>query len=121
MAELERLLASGIDDVLLLYYPRDWRAGESIWTPVASRHAAVMDRYRSAAAVTSEPVTRLASSIEACEPCMMFVLADASHDALMAYQHARPHQFVMAPGIDKAVGARAAADLVGFDPGANLG
>ena len=32
---VDALLADGIRDVLLFYYPRDWRMGEIIWTPVA--------------------------------------------------------------------------------------
>lgn len=27
------LLDGGIDDILVFYYPRDWRMGEIIWTP----------------------------------------------------------------------------------------
>jgi hydroxymethylpyrimidine pyrophosphatase-like HAD family hydrolase len=121
LAELEQLLGRGIDDVVLFYYPRDWRAGERLWTPVAARHAGLRDRYRSAADVSSEPLSRLASTLAACEPCMLFVLVDASHDELMAYQHARPNQFVTAPGIDKAAGAETAARLMGIDLGASVG
>ena len=121
LADLERLLASGIDDVVLFYYPRDWRCGERLWTPLASRHAELRDRYRSAADITSEPLGQLAAALATCEPCMLLVLVNASHDHLMSYQHARPGQFVTAEGVDKAAGAEAAARLVGFDLDASVG
>jgi hypothetical protein len=121
LAELEHLLARGIDDVVLFYYPRDWQVGERLWTPHASRHAELCARYLSASAISSEPLTQLAASLAKWQPCMLFVLVGASHDQLMAYQHARPNQFITAAGIDKAFGAEAAARLVGFDLGASVG
>jgi hypothetical protein len=121
LADVEKLLSSGIEDLLLFYYPHDWRAGERLWTPFASRHAELRGRYSSAAGISSEPLVRLASSLATCEPCMLLVLVDATDDHLMSYQHARPGQFVTAEGVDKASGAEAAARLVGFDLGASVG
>lgn len=121
LADLDRLLAAGVDDVVLFYYPRDWRVGEQLWTPVPARAEALLARYPSASTVTSEPLDRLASTLASCEPCMLFFLSDASHDQLMAYQHARPNQFVTAAGVDKAHGARTAADLLDIDLAASVG
>jgi hypothetical protein len=121
LAELEQLLARGIDDVVLFYYPRDWQVGERLWTPRADRHADLRARYQSTSGVSSEPLTRLAAALAKWQPCMLFVLIGASHDQLMAYQHARPNQFLTAAGIDKAAGAEIAARLVGFDLGASVG
>lgn len=121
VGELERLLASGIDDLVLFYYPQDWRAGERLWTPVEERQAGLLERYRSASAIDSAPLGQLSAMLEACKPCMLFVLVGASHDELMAYQHARPNQFVTADGVDKASGAAAVARKLGFDLAASVG
>ena len=121
LGDLERLLASGIDDVILFHYPRDWRAGERLWTPVASRRDALLARYPSADEVASVSLEQLAAQLDRCEPCMLMLLINASQDQLMAYQHARPNQFVTATGIDKAAGAQTAARLLGFDLAASVG
>src|SRR5207249_4974304 len=34
LQNVERLLDDGVKDLLVFYYPRDWRIGEVIWTPV---------------------------------------------------------------------------------------
>jgi hydroxymethylpyrimidine pyrophosphatase-like HAD family hydrolase len=121
VGELERLLASGVDDVVLFYYPSDWRAGERLWTPVEERQAGLLERYKSAQTITSEPLDQLASTLLACAPAMLFVLVDASHDQLMAYQHVRPNQFVTAEGITKSSGAQVAAQQLGFELEASIG
>jgi hydroxymethylpyrimidine pyrophosphatase-like HAD family hydrolase len=121
VGELERLLASGINDVVLFYYPSDWRAGERLWTPVEERQAALLERYKSAQSITSAPLDALASTLLACEPSMLFVLIDASHDSLMAYQHVRPNQFVTAEGINKATGAHIAARRLSFKLETSIG
>jgi hydroxymethylpyrimidine pyrophosphatase-like HAD family hydrolase len=121
VGELERILASGIDDVVLFYYPSDWRAGERLWTPVKDRQAALLQRYKSAQSITSAPLDELACTLLACAPSMLFVLLDASHDSLMAYQHVRPNQFVTAQGVTKASGAETAARRLNFKLEASVG
>jgi hypothetical protein len=121
LGDLERLLVSGEDDIVLFYYPRDWRSGEHLWAPVADRCDALRTRYPSASGITSGSLESLSSSLPASEPCMPLVLIDASHDQLMAYQHVRPNQFVTASGIDKSVGAKSAAHLLGFELDASVG
>jgi hypothetical protein len=121
VGELDKLLASGVDDVALFYYPRDWRAGERLWTPVADRQSALLQQHSSAQGVSSGTLGELASTLAACDPCMLFVLVDASHDALMAYQHVRPNEFLTASGVDKASGAETAARELGFDLAASVG
>ena len=37
LAGVKGLLDGGINDILVFYYPRDWRMGEIIWTPVAEK------------------------------------------------------------------------------------
>src|SRR5215218_8713159 len=50
---VDALLADNIREVLLFYYPRDWRMGEIIWTPVAEKVDHVKEKYKSASAVTA--------------------------------------------------------------------
>jgi hydroxymethylpyrimidine pyrophosphatase-like HAD family hydrolase len=121
LVDVERLLAAGIEDVVLFHYPRDWRLGERLWVPVVARSESLLGRYPSASEVTSGPLERLSATLSTCEPCMLLLLVNASHDRLMAYQHARPNQFVTADGVDKAAGAHRAANLLGFDLDASVG
>ncbi len=41
---VKALLDDGIKDVLVFYYPRDWRVGEVIWTPVAEQVIPVKEK-----------------------------------------------------------------------------
>jgi hydroxymethylpyrimidine pyrophosphatase-like HAD family hydrolase len=107
------LLESGADDLLVFWYPRDWQAGERIWTPRAERLGAVEAKYRSAAAVESSPVEKLEAALLASPLCMIFLLIDAPQDRLMAYQHTRRSQFVTHRGVDKRFGAERIAELLG--------
>src|SRR5688572_28633887 len=64
---VEALLADDIRDVLLFYYPRDWRMGEIIWTPVPEKVAYVKDKYRSASAVSAVELGKLQEQLHAEE------------------------------------------------------
>ena len=118
---LEALLADRIRDVLLFYYPRDWRMGEIIWTPVAEKVAYVKDKYKSASAVSAVELGKLQDQLHQEEICMMFLLIERPADDLMAYQHSKPSNFFTTKGVNKLTGARSAADFIGFDLDASLG
>ena len=121
LAGVDALLADDIRDVLLFYYPRDWRMGEIIWTPVAAKVDHVKEKYKSASAVTAVEPEKLQEQLHKEEICMIFLLIERSADELMAYQHSRPSSFFTAKGVDKLTGAQAAADYIGFDMTASLG
>jgi hydroxymethylpyrimidine pyrophosphatase-like HAD family hydrolase len=118
---VEVLLADDIRDVLLFYYPRDWRMGEIIWTPVAEKVTHVKEKYRSASAVTAVELDKLQEQLHKEELCMIFLLIERSADDLMAYQHSRPSSFFTTKGVDKLTGAQSAADYIGFEMPASLG
>ena len=118
---VEALLADNIRDVLLFYYPRDWRMGEIIWTPVAEKVTYVKEKYLSASAVTAVELDKLQEQLHAEEICMIFLLIERPADDLMAYQHSKPSNFFTTKGVDKLTGARAAADFIGFDMAASVG
>ncbi|MCA1589912.1 MAG: HAD hydrolase family protein, partial [Acidobacteria bacterium] len=115
------LIDDGIRDVLLFYYPRDWREGEIIWTPVAEKVLHVKEKYSSASAVTAVEREKLQAQLHAQEICMIFLLIERPADDLMAYQHSKPSSFFTTRGKDKLTGAREAARLLNFDLAASVG
>lgn len=118
---VEALLDDGIRDVLLFYYPRDWRLGEIIWTPVAEKVSYVKDKYKSASAVSAVELAKLQRQLHQEDICMIFLLIERAADDLMAYQHSKPSSFFTTKGVDKLTGAHAAADYIGFDMQSSLG
>lgn len=114
LAGVDALLDDDIRDVLLFYYPRDWRMGEIIWTPVAEKVDHIKEKYQSASAVTAVEMDKLQEQLHAEEICMMFLLIERPADDLMAYQHSKPSSFFTTKGVDKLTGTRAAAEHLGF-------
>jgi len=112
---VEALLDDDIRDVLLFYYPRDWRMGEVIWTPVAEKVEHVKQKYLSASSVTAVELDKLQELLHAEEICMIFLLIERPADDLMAYQHSKPSSFFTVKGVDKLTGTKVAADHLGFD------
>lgn len=121
LAGVDALLEDRIRDILLFYYPRDWRMGEIIWTPVAEKVDAVKAKYKSASAVSAVDLDKLQEQLHAEEICMIFLLVERTADELMAYQHSRPSSFFTTKGVTKLSGARAAADYIGFKLSSSLG
>lgn len=99
------ILDGGIKNILVFYYPRDWRIGEVIWTPVPENTLAVKEKYASASAVTAVEFPKLQEQMLAEEICMIFLLIDAPEDQLMAYQHTKRSNFITHKGVDKLFGA----------------
>ena len=110
-----------ISEVLLFYYPRDWRMGEIIWTSVPERVDRVSEKYLSASSVIAIELDKLQEQLHKDEICMIFLLVDRPADELMAYQHTRPSNFFTTKHVDKLTGARAVADYIGFKLPASLG
>jgi hydroxymethylpyrimidine pyrophosphatase-like HAD family hydrolase len=121
LAPVKVLLADGVRDVLVFYYPRDWRMGEMIWTPVPENVLHTREKYTSASAVTAVDFEKLRAQLHAEEICMIFLLIDVPQDRLMAYQHSQGSHFFTHAGVDKLSGARAMAELLGVPLHAALG
>jgi hydroxymethylpyrimidine pyrophosphatase-like HAD family hydrolase len=115
LAGVREMLAGGIKELLLFYYPRDWRRGEVIWTPVPERVLPVKEKYVSASAVTAVELDRLSEELTSTDICMMFLLIDAPEDTLMAYQHTQRANFFTHRGIDKLSGTERLASELGVD------
>jgi HAD superfamily hydrolase (TIGR01484 family) len=109
------LLDGGIKQIRVFYYPRDWRVGEVIWTPVPQTALDVKEKYKSASAVTAVEFAKLRAQMTAEEICMIFLLIDAPDDTLMAYQHTKRSNFVTHKGVDKLFGAQAIAAHLGVE------
>jgi len=121
LGEVEAMAAGGIGELLVFHYPRDWTAGEIIWTPDPTRVDGARAKYRSASEVFTGDAGSLRARLTEREVCMIFVLVDAPRDRLMAYQHARPGSFVTRGSLDKLAGARRLAERLGFDLSHSVG
>lgn len=110
-----RFLKDEIMDLLVFYYPRDWRQGEIIWTPVEEKIPHVGNKYLSASRVYSSPLDDLQADLLSQEICMIFLLIDFPQDKLMAYQHTKRNNFFTHKGIDKDSGAQQIAKHLQFD------
>ncbi len=109
------ILDGGIKDILVFYYPRDWRIGEVIWTPVPERVIPVKEKYKSASSVTAVEFDKLREQMVSEEICMIFLLIEVAADKLMAYQHTKRSNFFTRKGVDKLFGAQAIATSLGID------
>jgi hydroxymethylpyrimidine pyrophosphatase-like HAD family hydrolase len=118
---VQGLLDGGIKSILVFYYPRDWRIGEVIWTPVPENIISVKEKYLSASAVTAVEFPKLQEQMCAEDICMIFLLIDAPEDQLMAYQHTKRSNFITHKGVDKLYGAHTMADVLGCELRQSLG
>lgn len=118
---VEEMVRAGDKEILLFYYPRDWRAGEIIWTPVADEVLPVKERYVSASSVTAIDIGKLRDQLHAEDICMMLLLLNIGEGRLMAYQHTRRDNFLTRQGVDKLFGAQRMAEFLHFDLAASIG
>ncbi len=115
LAVVEALLDDGASNVLVFYYPRDWRMGELIWTPDPEHVISVKEKYVSASAVTAVEFPKLRAQLGAEDICMLFVSLDLPQDRLMAYQHTQESMFFTSRGVDKLSGLQAMASHLDID------
>jgi hydroxymethylpyrimidine pyrophosphatase-like HAD family hydrolase len=118
---LEAMLADGIKEMLLFYYPRDWRMGEIIWTPVPENVMPVKQKYLSASSVTAVELQKLREQLHAEDICMLFLLIDVPGDRLMAYQHTKQSSFFTHKGVDKLTGGQRLAAKLGLELSQSVG
>lgn len=118
---VKAILDGGIKNILVFYYPRDWRIGEVIWTPVPENVLPVKEKYASASAVTAVEFPKLQEQMLAEDVCMIFLLIDVPEDQLMAYQHTKRTNFITHKGVDKLFGAQAMAKFLQSDLRDSLG
>ena len=112
---ITNFLNDNILDLLVFYYPRNWKEGEIIWTPVDEKVPHVGNKYLSASRVYSSPLDKLKADLLSQEICMIFLLIDFPQDKLMAYQHTKRSNFFTHKGVDKDFGAHQIAKILQFD------
>ncbi len=112
---VEGLIRDNINDLIVFYYPRDWKQGEIIWTPAPEKVELLKEKYLSASYVYSADLESLKNELQSQEICMVFLLIEVERDKLMAYQHIKPGNFFTRKGVDKLYGMEQIAPLLGFD------
>src|SRR5436190_1207851 len=118
---VRQLVKAGIDDLLLFFYSRDWKEGETLWTPRAKKIAELQRKYVSASRVISGSIDRLAEELSRREICMTSLFINRPEDTLMAYQHGKRNSFFTAKGVNKASGLRTVAAKLNLAPAEALG
>lgn len=118
---LEQGLGEGSDDFTVFLYPRDYLAGEIIWTPVAERTGALRAKYASAAQVVAWPFEQLRNFLEAQDICMLSVLVERPGDTRLAFQHGKPSSFVTRSGVNKRSGSEWLCGALSADTEASIG
>lgn len=108
------LLEAKVTELVLFFYSRDWRAGETVWTPHADRVEGLKLKYRSASRVMAGTVAQLREELLGQEICMTCLFIDRPADILMAYQHTKRNSFLTAAGVNKGTGLRALAERIGI-------
>lgn len=108
------LLDAKLTDILVFYYPRDWRIGEVIWTPLPENVIPVKEKYTSASSVTAVEFAKLRDQMHLEDVCMIFLLLNIPEDQRMAYQHTQQANFITHEGVDKLSGTRAMAAHLNF-------
>lgn len=111
---VKELLDNGVEDLLVFYYPKDWRMGEIIWTLRPENVQAVKEKYTSASSITAVEFEKLRAQLHAEEICLIFLLINLPQDQLMAYQHTRRDNFFTRHQVDKLFGAREMARRLGL-------
>lgn len=109
------LINDNMLDLLVFYYPQNWREGEIIWTPLHEKVQEVQNKYLSASKVYSSSLEDLKKNLSEQQICMIFLLIDIPQDKLMAYQHTKRSNFITHKGVDKQWGAEQIAPFLRFD------
>jgi hydroxymethylpyrimidine pyrophosphatase-like HAD family hydrolase len=121
LERIHGLLTAGLTDVLVFYYPRDWRIGEVLWTPIPENVARLKQKYPSASSVTAIEFEKLQRQLLSEDICMFFILINIPEDKLMAYQHTQRSSFSTTAGVDKLHGARMIAEHLGVNLAHSVG
>ena len=113
--KVKNITTEDINNIILFYYPEDWKKGEVIWTPDPQRIPHLQKKYSSASTVMSMQITDLATELLTNSVCMILLLIDIPADRLMAYQHTRRSNFITHRGVSKLFGAERMAELLNID------
>lgn len=117
LEELEAAVAAGEPDMMLFFHPRDWRLGETLWTPDAGRIPALRLRYPHADRIIALELADLRAELLGRDICLLLL----PHGDLPIYRQQQRRDFVTGSGADKLSGARRMAGALGIDLAASIG
>lgn len=117
LGELEAEIDAGAADPLLFFHARDWRRGETLWTPDGARVPALRVEYPHADRVISTDLTELRDELHRRDLCLMLM----PHGDLPIYQQQRRKDFYTASHADKLSGAQRMAVAQGIDLASSIG
>lgn len=106
---IQHLIKDNVHDLLLFFYSRNWREGESLWTPQPEKIEGLKEKYVSAHRVFNGDLRQLREELLSRDICMACLFIDRPEDTLMAYQHSRRNNFFTARGVNKSSGLHALA------------
>ena len=109
---LDELVFHDIRDLILFFYPRDWKKGEIIWMPHESNTEDVFRRYKTSSRIGFWSTAELKEIMLENEVCMAVLLVNHPKDKLMAYQHNKPSSFFTSKGISKSAGLKNMANIL---------
>ncbi len=118
---VEQLVKAEINEVLFFFYPRNWREGETLWTPNREKAPALREKFVSASRVLSGPVEQLSEELLSRQICMTSLFIDRPEDTLMSYQHSRRNNFFTKKNVSKASGLHAIAKKLNLNPAGAVG
>ncbi len=118
---LGQLLENGIREMLVFFYPRDWKQGEILWSPSVSYVEELKRRYFTASRVVSWGIEELRTQMKELETCMVHVMVHRSSGTLMAYQHSQPNTYFTRKGVSKASGNKEMAKRLGVSLDNSIG
>jgi len=117
LATLQSEIAMGAADPMLFFHPRDWRQGETLWTPDAGRIPALRQRFPHADRVISSGTDALREALLGQDIC----LALLPQPGQSIWRQQRRRDFFTGGGADKLSGARRMAGALGIDLAASIG
>ncbi|KAA6436750.1 HAD hydrolase family protein [Dyadobacter flavalbus] len=113
ISDVDAILNNG-RSALVFYYPRDWKKGEIIWTPVQEKVDETRDKYRSASTVYSSNLDTLKEHLLAEDICMIFLLpVEVQSDT--PFQHTDHKDFYSHEQVNKLYGAKKFLSHLGLD------
>jgi len=117
LSELEAEMEAGAPDPLLFFHPRDWRLGETLWTPEEGRIPDLKRRYPHADRVISLEMGALRDELLSCDICLVLM----PHGDLPIYRQQQRRDFFTGGTADKLSGARRMTEALGVELAQSIG
>jgi len=117
LSELEAEIVAGAQDVVLFFHPRDWRLGETLWTPDERRIPALHQKYPNADRVIAVELSALREELFCRDICLLLI----PHGETPIHRQQQRRFFHTGGNANKLSGARRMADALGIELEASIG